>query len=74
MKIEYIRKELQETNRYVIDAYNYFAHYKYEKNNDYLQKSLDSAIKVKEIITNIIDTMKEIELNIENKEMEEKYE
>lgn len=25
-------------------------------------------------ITNIIDTMKEIELNIDNKEMEEKYE
>lgn len=74
MKIEYIRKELQETNRYVIDAYNYFADYKYEKINDYLQKSLDSAIKVKEIIINIIDTMKEIELNIDNKEMEEKYE
>jgi len=74
MKTEYIKKELQETNRYVIDAYNYFAHYKYEKNNYYLQKSLDCAVEVKEIITNIIDTMKEIEVGINNKEMEGKHE
>lgn len=61
MKIEYIIKKLQEANHYVIESYNYFVHYKYERVNDYLQKSLNSAIKVNEIVTNIIDTIKEIE-------------
>lgn len=58
MKFEYIRKKLQEANHNVIESYNYFTYYRHKNINDYLQKSLNSAIKANEIITNIIDEIK----------------
>ena len=51
---EILKKQIQNANHNIIETYNYYSHYNYEQEKTYLQKSLDSAIKAREIIVDII--------------------
>lgn len=54
MNFEILKKQIQNANHNIIETYNYYSHYNYEKEKTYLQKSLDSVIKAREIIVDII--------------------
>ena len=54
MNFEILKKQIQNANHNIIETYNYYSHYNYEQEKTYLQKSLDSAIKAREIIVDII--------------------
>ena len=74
MNLEYIKKTIQAANHNIIETYNYFAHYRYENINEYLDKSLKSAIKANEIIINIIENLKEVKKKVIERNKEEYHE